>query len=121
MGFYLLLPFFMQKKYLQKRPVLQLLYWVNFITQWILVIQLFTGGYIYFKGNYPFLWIVLVAIAYLAIGAFGGMFGYYARKYPESSNQDAYRQWLAKMRFHAILTTISMFFIIILMMYPYGF
>ncbi|MGA8944267.1 MAG: hypothetical protein WB502_16360 [Thermoactinomyces sp.] len=120
MGFYLLLPFFMQKKYLQKKPILEILYWMNFITQWILLIQLFTGGFMYFKGNYPLLWAVLVAITYLAIGAFGGMFGYYARKYPDSSDT-ASRTWLAKIRLHAILTAISMFIIIILMMYPYGF
>ncbi|MBA4600813.1 hypothetical protein H2C83_00440 [Thermoactinomyces sp. AMNI-1] len=58
MEFYLLLPFFQQKN-ICKKPVLQLMYRMNFITQWILVIQFVTGSSTYFTGNYPYIWIVL--------------------------------------------------------------
>ncbi|WP_169713770.1 hypothetical protein [Paludifilum halophilum] len=121
MGFYLLLPFFLQKAFLEKRPVLHVLYWMNFITQWVLVIQLFSGGYLYFKGSYSFLWIILVFITYMSIGGFGGLFGYYIRKYHHSPQDFTFHLWIRKVRIHAIFASITMLLILVLMLFPYQF
>ncbi|MDN4594683.1 hypothetical protein [Polycladomyces subterraneus] len=119
MGFYLLLPFLLQKMFIQKRSVLQVLYRMNFITQWILVVQLFTGGYLYTQGEYSTRWTILVALTYVAIGAFGGLFGYHIRHFLKSPGQYELEPWMRKVRFLAILTTVSMFMIIVLMLFPY--
>ena len=119
MGFYLLLPFFLRKTWLQSRGVLQVYYWMNFTVQWILVAQFITGLIMYLQGNYPVLWIILVAVVFTGVGAFGGMFGYYCRKAPPSFEEDR-TGWLKKVRFHAILTSICMYLILVLMKFPYG-
>lgn len=117
MGFYLLLPLFLRVKILENRPVLHVFYWLNFTVQWILVAQFLTGIYLIYIGNYSLLWIVLVAIVFTGIGAFGGMFGYYIRKFLKT-NDAMEGHWLKKIRFHGLLTSICMFFIVILMLYP---
>jgi hypothetical protein len=119
MGFYLLLPFFLRKTWLQNRGVLQVYYWMNFTVQWILVAQFVTGLIMYLQGNYPVLWIILVAVVFTGVGAFGGMFGYHCRKAPPSFEEDR-TGWLKKVRFHAILTSICMYLILVLMKFPYG-
>ncbi|SMO86614.1 hypothetical protein SAMN06264849_11086 [Melghirimyces algeriensis] len=120
MGFYLLLPFFLQKALLQNRSVLHVFYWMNFISQWVLVIQLLTGGYLYMLGDYSLMWIISVSVVYTAIGAFGGLFGYHIRKFLQSSSPSALDPWMRKVRFHAILTTVSMLVMMILMLFPYA-
>ena len=119
MGFYLLLPFFLRKPLLQNRTVLHVYYWMNFTVQWILVAQMITGLVLYFKGNYPALWIILVAVVFTGVGGFGGMFGYYCRKAPPSFEEDR-TGWVKKVRFHAVLTSICMYLIIVLMKFPHG-
>lgn len=119
MGYYLLLPLFLRVKILESRSVLHVFYWLNFTVQWILVAQFLTGLYLYFYGNYPVLWITLVAIVFLGIGGFGGMFGYYIRKFLQTSDTME-GHWLKKIRLHGILTSICMFLIVILMLHPYG-
>ncbi|MDA8352442.1 MAG: hypothetical protein M0Z65_04495 [Firmicutes bacterium] len=121
MGFYLLLPFFLRRSVLEQRPILYVMYWMNFITQWVLVLQLFSGGHLYFNGNYSSLWITLVLITFTLIGAFGGMFGAYLRRYRKSPQKFPFHSWLRKVRVHAILTSICMFLIIVLMLFPYRF
>ncbi|MFD1427557.1 hypothetical protein [Kroppenstedtia sanguinis] len=120
MGFYLLLPFFLQKVFLQERSVLHAMYWTNFITQWVLVVQFFSGGYLYIRGEYPFHWMIGVAVIFTAIGGFGGMFGYHIRKYLNSPTPPEFKPWSRKVRLHGVLTTVSMFFIIFLMLFPHG-
>jgi H+/Cl- antiporter ClcA len=93
---------------------------MNFLTQWILVVQLFTGGYLYTQGEYSARWTILVALAYVSIGAYGGLFGYYIRHFLKSPSQYELKPWMRKVRFLAILTTVSMLMIIVLMLFPYG-
>ncbi|WP_139179424.1 hypothetical protein [Lihuaxuella thermophila] len=119
MGFYLVLPFFLQRMVLQNRSVLHVLYWLNFLSQWILVVQLFTGGYLYTKGEYSAQWTILVALAYLAIGGFGGMFGYHIRHFLKSPRKYELEPWMRKVRFFGLLTAVSMFMIVVLMLFPY--
>jgi H+/Cl- antiporter ClcA len=120
MGFYLLLPFLLQKVFIQKRSVLHVLYRANFVTQWILVAQLLTGGYLYTQGEYSARWTVFIAITYVAIGAFGGLFGYQIRHFLKSPSQYELEPWMRKIRFLAVLTTVSFFMIIVLMLFPHG-
>lgn len=120
MGFYLILPFFLKEAYLQKTSVLQLLYRVNFIIQWILVAQFLTGGYLYSQGTYSTLWSLLMMIIFLAIGAFGGMFGYSIRHFLQTANPSELPSWIKKIRFHAVFTSITFLIIILLMVYAHS-
>lgn len=120
MGFYLLLPFFLQKTFLQERSVLRAMYWMNFISQWVLVAQFFSGGYLYIQGNYSLHWMIWVIVVYTGIGAFGGMFGYHIRKFLNSPTPPGFKPWARKVRLHGILSTIFLSFIIFLMLFPHG-
>ncbi|MBA4544193.1 MULTISPECIES: hypothetical protein [Thermoactinomyces] len=120
MGFYLVLPFLLQKRFLQSRSVLQVLYRLNFLTQWILVVQLLTGGYLYSQAVYSTLWISLVVAAYFGVGAFGGLFGYYIRHFLKSPDRFEVKSWMQTVRFHALFTTAFIFLVILLMMFPAG-
>ncbi|MCH5584922.1 hypothetical protein MK805_08040 [Shimazuella sp. AN120528] len=119
MGFYLILPFCLKEAFLQKTSILQLLYRANFVIQWILVAQLFTGGYLYSQVTYSMLWTFLMMIIFLAIGAFGGMFGYYTRHFLQTSDPSEFPSWIKKIRFHAICTSITFLVIIILMVFSH--
>ncbi|QYR20385.1 hypothetical protein KZ483_21595 [Paenibacillus sp. sptzw28] len=45
----------------------------NRITQYFLVLQFLTGGYLISQGEYQVLWMVLVIVLFLAIAALGGI------------------------------------------------
>ncbi|AZK48093.1 hypothetical protein [Paenibacillus lentus] len=77
LGFYLVLPFVFgavsKLSLAAQEGTLSAVKSLNRFAQIGLVIQLLTGGYLVGKGNYSVLWMVVVVILFLVIGALGGV------------------------------------------------
>lgn len=51
------------------------LYTANRIAQYALILQLLTGGYLMSQGDYTTLWMIIITLIFLAIGALSGIMG----------------------------------------------
>ncbi|MBD3917704.1 hypothetical protein H8B09_02985 [Paenibacillus sp. PR3] len=47
----------------------------NRIAQYALIVQLLTGGYLMSQGDYSTLWMIIITLIFLAIGALSGIMG----------------------------------------------
>lgn len=77
LGFYLVLPFVFgavgKLSLAAQEGTLSAVKSLNRFAQIGLVIQLLTGGYLIGKGDYSVLWMIVVVVLFLAIGALGGI------------------------------------------------
>jgi hypothetical protein len=51
------------------------LYTANRIAQYALIVQLLTGGYLMSQGEYSTLWMIIITVIFVAIGALSGIMG----------------------------------------------
>jgi hypothetical protein len=118
MGVYVWLPWWVRQSIRLPSTVQtsawRMVYWANFVSQWILVLQMLTGVYLLAFGDYPILWVIGVLIAFLAIGGFGGMFGLMLRRFDQEGSDP---RWTQKIKRLADGTTFSFFVILLLMLY----
>ena len=79
LGFYLVLPFVFAKVNKLSIPAqegtVSLISSLNRFAQIGLVIQLLTGGYMVGKGKFSIVWMIVVVVLFLIIGALSGMMG----------------------------------------------
>lgn len=123
MGFYLLLPFLLQRMAGRSGPeqagAAGLLYAANRIGQFLLIAQFLTGGYLLGPGNYSALWIILGIVILVALGAFTGMMGKEMKRLRErlvaggSAGPET-----GKIRVFGWLTFVSLLLMIVVMKNP---
>ncbi|GGE26373.1 hypothetical protein GCM10011571_30720 [Marinithermofilum abyssi] len=118
MGVYVWLPWWVRQSirlpFAVQTSAWRMVYRANFFSQWILVLQMFTGGYLLAIGDHPILWVIGVLIAFLAIGGFGGMFGLVLRRFDQEGPDP---RWIQKIKRLADGTAISFFVILLLMLF----
>ncbi len=77
MGFYLIMPFMIGRASklagAGQEGLADGMITANRFAQYFLVLQLLTGGYLVSKQNYTMLWMILIVVIFLAIGALGGI------------------------------------------------
>ena len=90
----------------------------NRIGQIMLIVQLLTGGYLMSQGEYSVLWMVLVTVIFVAIGAFSGIMGSALKKslLAAKGNKTDHAA-LNKVSMFSILSFVFYIVIIVLMVY----
>lgn len=121
MGFYLLLPFVIGKLASlsgdARKGFLSGTHLMNRIAQFVLIVQLLTGGYMMSKGSYSVAWMVATVVLLILIGAFSGMLGGPIKRIMNAS-VDANSSDIGKIRMFSLLVAISYLLIIIIMFNP---
>ncbi|MGZ9583225.1 hypothetical protein [Paenibacillus marinisediminis] len=123
MGFYAIAPF-MTGKLKTSSPavqegVLSTMSQANRIGQIALVVQLLTGGYLMSSGeSYSVLWMMLIVIVFVIVGAFSGMMGSAIQKGLTSAKGNRTdNAALDKVKLFSSLAFVSYIVIIVLMVY----
>lgn len=79
MGFYLLMPFLIQRLVSKPEPSLggfvSVLVTCNRVGQYLLIVQFLTGGYLIAKADYSYLWMGLIGVVFLGMAACAGIMG----------------------------------------------
>ncbi|MBO9607493.1 MAG: hypothetical protein J7639_16140 [Paenibacillaceae bacterium] len=121
MGLYLLLPFLVMRlgtlaKPLQEGYVAMILA-ANRIGQYLLVVQLLTGGYLISKAGVSSSWIITVLVLFVAAGAVTGIIGKPLKKLKQDGEDSNASVTLAKINTLATLVSVIFLLIVILMVY----
>jgi hypothetical protein len=123
LGFYLVLPFMMMRitgltnEALQ--PYLNGLYGTSRIGQYLLVIQLLTGGYLISQSEYTVMWIILSIVFFIIIGALSGIMNKNLKvALKHLNNNETAEQPLGTAKSLSIIVSLSLLVILYIMMYP---
>lgn len=122
MGFYGIAPF-LAGRLKTSAPAVQegmitSMSFANRIGQIMLVIQLLTGGYLMSLGEYSVLWMILITVVFLAIGAFSGIMGSALKKSLLAAKGDKTDgAALDKVKMFSMLSFVFYIVIIALMVY----
>ncbi len=121
MGYYLLMPFFVGKLAKlsgeTRKGFVSSVKMFNRVAQFVLIVQLLTGGYLLSGGNYSTAWWVVSVIIVILIGAFSGMMGAPLRRILNAS-VDSNASDVRRIRIFSILVAISYLIIVIIMSDP---
>ena len=116
MGFYLLFPIVISNVGKMAAPVregvLSTVSTYNRYAQIGLVIQLLTGIYLVFEGDYSVLWTIVVTVLFLLAGGFSGMLGKPLRRAKAGDTAS-----LAVIQTYSILLAVTMIALIFFMVY----
>ncbi|WP_166244642.1 hypothetical protein [Paenibacillus turpanensis] len=123
-GFYLILPFLANRLKGSSGETLKGyakgLYLGNRISQWILVPQFLTGGYLISAtgGGYSVPWMIVVVVLFVIVGAMSGMIGAPLRRISNGiSNGDAASRDAGKVQTFAVIGFVVLLAEIVLMYY----
>jgi uncharacterized membrane protein len=121
MGYYLLVPVVIGRAAAlagdARKGFIGALRVLNTIAQFVLIVQLLTGGYLMEQGDYSIAWMAATLVLFLLIGAFSGMMGRPMKRIMQSSvNLDS--SDLGRIRLFSILVAISYLLIVIIMSDP---
>jgi hypothetical protein len=123
LGYYLVLPLLMRNITRISGQALESyltgLYGTSRISQYLLVLQLLTGGYMMSKANYTVAWIISSIGFFLVIGAISGIMN----KTMKTTIKDIQaggsgEAHLSSLRLFSVIVSLSMLIIIYFMMYP---
>lgn len=121
MGYYLLMPFFVGKLAAlsgeTRKGFVSAVRMFNRIAQFVLIVQLLTGGYLLSGGNYSTVWWVVSVVIVILIGAFSGMMGGPLKRILRAS-VDVNASDVGRIRIYSILVALLYLFIVIIMAYP---
>lgn len=121
MGYYLLMPFFAGKLASlsgeTRKGFTSSVRMFNRIAQFVLIVQLLTGGYLLSGGNYSTLWWVVSVIIVILIGAFSGMMGAPLKRIL-SASVDTNASDVGRVRLFSVLVALLYLFIVIIMANP---
>jgi len=121
MGYYLLFPFLVNVRLAgaQAAGYVNGLRKANRIGQFLLILQLLTGGYMIEVWDYSTLWMSLSVVLLVLIGAFTGMLsGPLKRIEQRLASGDSVGGEVRKARLFALLVGISFLLIVVLMKFP---
>lgn len=126
MGFYLIFPFLTMKisslnKQAQEGYV-QALVTANRFGQFLLILQLLTGGYLIGKDEadvYSTVWMITAIVLLVLVGAFGGMLGGPLKRIANATQTGAGTEKdISKITMFSILLAVVLLAIVVLMVYP---
>lgn len=121
MGYYLLLPFVIGKVSSlageSRKGFVSAFRSLNTIAQFVLIVQLLTGGYLMTLRDYSVAWMTATIVLIILIGAFSGMMGR-PMKRVLSASVDSNASDLNRIRLFSILVAISYLLIVIIMFDP---
>jgi hypothetical protein len=116
MGFYFLLPFLIGRAGKMSGAVqagfASALRWANKIGQFGLLFEFLTGGYLISKYHYTTLWLILVLLFLIALGAVTGILGVRLKKL--SVTAEAGGDAKVHQQSAAVLSTISAVFLLVI-------
>lgn len=123
MGIYLLLPVLVGKATgltgAGQEGLAAGLYTANRIAQYFLILQLLTGGYLMSKADYTPLWMALVTVVFVAIGAVSGIMGKPLKRIGVSIREgNSATAHINKTRVLSIVVLLLYVVITVLMKYP---
>jgi len=120
LGFYLFLPIALGKLATLtdqgKLGFVQGVYGISRVCQFVLIVQLLTGGYLMSKNEYTSTWMIIVLILFLVIAAFSGIMGANMKKFLNGTQSGTAH--LAKVKMFAAISSLAVLAIIITMVYP---
>ena len=122
MGFYGVAPFIANRlktsSVATQEGILSSMSIANRIGQVMLIVQFLSGGYLMTFGDYSVLWMVLVVVVFLLIGAFSGMMGSALKKSLTAAIGNKKDEVsLDKVKLFSIMTFIAYIVIVVLMVY----
>ncbi len=121
-GFYLILPFLTGKLSILSGDALQgytrVLFSLNRLGQYFLIIQFITGGYLISKAEYTWAWIILVLVLFIIVGALPGIMGKSLKRVLNPSEGSSAAQSVSKIKTFSIVIAIVLLGLIYLMYYP---
>jgi len=95
------------------------LYGTSRVAQYLLILQLLTGGYLMSKADYSVLWMVLTTVFFVLVAAISGMMNGKMKKaikaLKSGGNADGFMKSIVMFGY---LSSISMLLILYVMMYP---
>lgn len=120
MGFYLLVPFLLVRlgDFIKQSQIgyLRLIVWFNRFGQYALILEIISGIYLFTHLRLSTLWIVLMIVFVLGIGAFAGILGVKLKKLVTSmQTQAAPLPKVQSIQSLGWLSAISFFLVIIVM------
>jgi len=121
MGYYLLFPFLVNVNLsgTQAAGYVNGLRKANRIGQFLLILQLVTGGYLVGVWDYSMLWMSLSVALLVLIGAFTGMLGGPLKRMEQRlASGESVGGEVRKARLFALLVGISFLLIVVLMKFP---
>lgn len=123
MGFYLFLPFLTGRlggrSDAGQAGFVGTLVTFNRVSQYLLIVQLLTGGYLIGQGEYSHVWSGVIGVLFLAIAALAGMMGKPLKRLRDSllENKNAATD-ASKVRTFGVVIGVLYFVILVLMKYP---
>ncbi len=123
LGYYLISPLLLIRAYKLTGTVLENvlsgLYATGRVMQFLLIVQLLTGGYLIAKLPYTKLWIVLTIVIFLIVGAVTGILnGKMKKAIQELKRGGTGTSYLQSIKLLSYLSSLSMLAILYIMMYP---
>lgn len=117
LGYYLLMPFTIAKlsEHHKEHAFLRSVLSFNRIAQWLLVVQILTGGYLLSKSEYSVAWWVISIIIAVAIGAISGMMGVPMKRIVKG-DESRRASDISRVRLFSGLVSV-LFLVIIILMY----
>lgn len=123
MGFYLLLPFMTVKvsglQATAQEGYAKVLHGGNRIAQILLIVQFLTGGYLISQADYQVVWMIIVIVLFLLIGALTGILGKRIKMFSSEAKAGGNSSTsLAKIKTFSTIIAISLLITLYLMVYP---
>ncbi|WP_199615703.1 hypothetical protein [Paenibacillus alkalitolerans] len=123
-GFYLLLPF-VAARMGTLEPAAQVgyakgLHNLNRVGQWLLIVQFLTGGYLISQYDLSVLWMVVVIVLFVALGAMTGMLGGPLKRVIASGGEgkQAAQRDASRVVMFSGIAAVLVFVLLLLMYYP---
>jgi nitrogen fixation/metabolism regulation signal transduction histidine kinase len=122
-GFYLLLPFLLMSvdklSAAAQGGYVQGMVLANRIGQYILIVQLLTGGYLISKQEYAVWWIVAIIVLFLVVSALAGIMSKpMKRLVADTKEGKSATQYLGKIKTFSTIISVVLLVLIYLMSFP---
>lgn len=122
-GYYILLPYLAGRLSGYTLTVqvgyLRLLYLLNRVGQYILIVQFLTGGYLISQKAYSYVWIAVVIVVFLLVGGLAGMMARPLRQLRENvENGRKDDKNVTKLKVYSALIAIGFIALIVMMAFP---
>ena len=123
LGFYLILPFLLRNISKLSGQALEsyirMIYGTSRIAQYLLVLQLLTGGYLMSKNNYSLAWIISAIGFFLVVAAISGIMNKSMKTMTKDIGSGGTGEaQISTIKVYGVIISISMLIVIYFMMYP---
>lgn len=123
LGFYLFFPFLARRlgklQANQQEALLPVLLTLNRFGQYLLVVQLITGGYLIGKGDFSVGWIIIVAVLFLAMIGLAGMTSGPVRRVLKGLHEKAaVDRDMGKINTFSMLLSVLLLLLVVSMSFP---